>query len=229
MATLISPPSRRVVGLYLRKPGECSNPRAGTLFGNGHFRDMSESCRRVLLALATPGLCLPLVVGVAYATPVAPSGFLFDASREPGLILIRGGHGKHKGHGHHGRAHRHAGRWNPRRILDRQVIAIGRLHEPIFGSGQRYLSSYDIPEYRSIGPTGPAIATEPTPAAEQHKPVSCEAASGIVSDYAFARVTPVSCSGTIYQFRANRGDSAYSVTLDAANGELVRVQKLAGR
>jgi len=103
------------------------------------------------------------------------------------------------------------------------------LHEPIFGSGQRYLSSYDIPEYRSIGPTGPAIATEPTPAAEQHKPVSCEAASGIVSDYAFARVTPVSCSGTIYQFRANRGDSAYSVTLDAANGELVRVQKLAGR
>ena len=72
----------------------------------------------------------------------------------------------------------------------------------------------------------PRAAEEPVALAQQSMAVGCDAAAEIVGGYAFSRVTPVSCSGTAYQFQATREDRSYSVTLNPADGDLISVHKL---
>lgn len=56
--------------------------------------------------------------------------------------------------------------------------------------------------------------------------VSCDKASGIVSDYGFTSVKPSSCTGSIYAFNATRGGKSFAIKLDPKSGELTEVKKL---
>ena len=55
--------------------------------------------------------------------------------------------------------------------------------------------------------------------------MSCEAAAEIVSGFGFSDVKPISCSGSSYGFEARRDGAAYSITLNATDGELSEVKK----
>lgn len=57
------------------------------------------------------------------------------------------------------------------------------------------------------------------------KQMSCEAAAEIVSGFGFSDVKPISCSGSSYGFEARRDGAAYSITLNATDGELSEVKK----
>ena len=63
------------------------------------------------------------------------------------------------------------------------------------------------------------------PAARKQVRITCDAAARIVAGYAFSEVTPVSCSGGSYVFQAKRQDKAFSITLSAKNGDLIKVKK----
>lgn len=72
-------------------------------------------------------------------------------------------------------------------------------------------------------PAKPAAAPAPAPATGS---VSCDKASGIVSDYGFTAVKPSSCTGSIYAFNATRGGKSFAIKLDPKSGELTEVKKL---
>jgi hypothetical protein len=55
--------------------------------------------------------------------------------------------------------------------------------------------------------------------------ITCDAAARIIAGYAFSEVTPVSCSGASYVFQAKREEKAFSVTLSARNGDLIKVKR----
>jgi hypothetical protein len=84
----------------------------------------------------------------------------------------------------------------------------------------------------------PRVATAPIPEDQpaeetlakgsKRKFVSCDAAAGIVSGYAFSEVNSVSCAGSTYEFHAKRNDQSYSVTVSAADGKLISVTKQEG-
>jgi hypothetical protein len=57
------------------------------------------------------------------------------------------------------------------------------------------------------------------------KLLSCDAAADIIAGYAFANVKPVNCNGMTYEFKAMRQSNAYSVTMNAKNGNLLKVTK----
>src|SRR5215213_10076470 len=71
----------------------------------------------------------------------------------------------------------------------------------------------------------PAIRkpTRQKPAARKPVRITCDAAAQIVAGYAFSEVAPVSCSGGSYVFQAKRQDKAFSITLSAKNGDLIKV------
>jgi hypothetical protein len=55
--------------------------------------------------------------------------------------------------------------------------------------------------------------------------ITCDAAARIIAGYAFSEVTPVRCSGASYVFQAKREEKAFSVTLSARNGDLIKVKR----
>jgi len=55
--------------------------------------------------------------------------------------------------------------------------------------------------------------------------ITCDAASRIISGYAFSDVKAVSCFGGTYQFEAMRDAKPFSITLSAKDGELIQVKK----
>jgi hypothetical protein len=57
------------------------------------------------------------------------------------------------------------------------------------------------------------------------KLLSCDAAADIIAGYAFAKVKPVNCNGTTYEFKAMRESNTYSVTMNAKDGNLLKVTK----
>jgi hypothetical protein len=199
---------------------------AGTPCLGRHFGYMGKNRSQAARLFLTVGICVVAVLGPASANPIAGGGtaFLKTGQFGSGIILVRGRHGGHRGghiRGHaHGRhiGHRHARQsWHSRQF--------GRLREPIFGSGQAYIRSETASENRA-SVSQPRAAEEPVALAQQSMAVGCDAAAEIVGGYAFSRVTPVSCSGTAYQFQATRQDRSYSVTLNPADGDLISVHKL---
>ncbi|NJM31312.1 MAG: hypothetical protein HC855_15615 [Rhizobiales bacterium] len=56
--------------------------------------------------------------------------------------------------------------------------------------------------------------------------MSCDKASGIVAGYGFQNVKATDCKGDAYGFSARRGGKPYTITLNAANGELTGVKKV---
>lgn len=71
-------------------------------------------------------------------------------------------------------------------------------------------------------PAKPLLAKPAAPSAA----MTCDKATGIVSGYGFASVTPKACSGETFAFNASRGGKSYEIKLSAATGELTEVKKL---
>ena len=69
-----------------------------------------------------------------------------------------------------------------------------------------------------------STSAEPASAGKS-KLLSCDAAADIIAGYAFANVKPVNCNGTTYEFKAMRESNAYSVTMNAKDGNLLKVTK----
>jgi outer membrane biosynthesis protein TonB len=74
-------------------------------------------------------------------------------------------------------------------------------------------------------PAEPAKPLLAKPAASSAA-MTCDKATGIVSGYGFASVTPKTCSGDTFAFNASRGGKSYEIKLSAATGELTEVKKL---
>jgi hypothetical protein len=198
---------------------------AGTPCLGRHFGYMGKNRSQAARLFLTVGICVVAVLGPASANPIAGGYSLSqDGSVWLGHHLVRGRHGGHRGGHIRGHAHgRHIGHRHARRSW--HLRQFGRLREPIFGSGQAYIRSETASENRA-SVSEPRAADEPVAFAQQSKTVGCDAAAAIVGGYAFSRVTPVSCSGTAYQFQATRQDRSYSVTLNPADGEFISVHKL---
>jgi hypothetical protein len=93
-----------------------------------------------------------------------------------------------------------------------------------------------VPAGREQPTTDPAPATarnaqpkstrgKPKPKTQLAKPISCEAATEIVTSYGFSDVTSTSCSGATYVFDANRDGAPYSIKVSATDGALSEVKK----
>jgi hypothetical protein len=98
------------------------------------------------------------------------------------------------------------------------------------------LPDENAPTNRSLAPRRKPANPEPTKPAQRStnlepasagksKLLSCDAAANIIAGYAFANVKPVNCNGTTYEFKAMRESNAYSVTMNAKDGNLLKVTK----
>jgi hypothetical protein len=56
--------------------------------------------------------------------------------------------------------------------------------------------------------------------------LSCDKAGSIVGGYGFIAINPADCEGRVYAFNASRDGKAFTVTLNAASGELIEVRKV---
>ena len=55
--------------------------------------------------------------------------------------------------------------------------------------------------------------------------VNCEKAQAIVSEFGFKEIKAEVCSGAIFHFSATRDGKPFSIQIEAANGELAKVQR----
>jgi hypothetical protein len=184
--------------------------------------------------LAVPATAIAVTVG---AVPlVAPAG---DGSD---VVLVRGRRGGHGQRGHRAKrskwkVHRHfnrrrAGHRHAKRHRQRRAsIRISRPYNYSLPSSSYGFSlprsSYAFPEFHPPKQAAAAVSRATSEPASPPNRLGCDAASGIVAGYAFSDVTPVTCSGSSYRFEAMRENRAYSITLDASNGELMDVERLA--
>lgn len=95
------------------------------------------------------------------------------------------------------------------------------------GPGESVRSWFDWVDGGDAQRDKPAIRkpARQKPAARKQGRITCNAAAQIVAGYAFSEVKPVSCSGGSYVFQAKRQDKAFSITLSARNGDLIKVKK----
>ena len=56
--------------------------------------------------------------------------------------------------------------------------------------------------------------------------ISCAEAEKIVSGYAFASVTPTTCTGQVFAFNGSRSGKSYVIKLSSASGELTEVNEI---
>jgi len=66
---------------------------------------------------------------------------------------------------------------------------------------------------------------EPKRQAVASKGLSCDKAASVIAGYAFSEVKSVTCTGSNYKFLAKREQQPYEVTVNAADGTLVKVTK----
>jgi hypothetical protein len=86
------------------------------------------------------------------------------------------------------------------------------------------------PEVRGAvpAPVEPGATTGSTaPAAKkQASAISCDKATKVITGYGFSEVKSLDCKGQVYAFNAKRDGKAFSIKLNATNGELTEVKKL---
>ena len=70
----------------------------------------------------------------------------------------------------------------------------------------------------------PRMRTEPRMKSVQQA-VSCEKAQAIVGEYGFREIKAQMCEGATFHFSATRDGKPFSIQIEAANGELAKVQR----
>jgi len=68
------------------------------------------------------------------------------------------------------------------------------------------------------------MRTEPRMKSVQQA-VSCEKAQAIVGEYGFREIKAQMCEGATFHFSATRDGKPFSIQIEAANGELAKVQR----
>lgn len=71
-----------------------------------------------------------------------------------------------------------------------------------------------------------AALAVPNGAAKASPPISCEQAQAIVAEFGFKHIKADLCTGKNFAFHATRDGKPFSIEIEAANGELAKVQRL---